>query len=268
MPITLDVQKLEPGSKIRLIEVDGIAFGAVGSYKPNPSFPNDRTKDIAQPFRYHCNNIPFTEAEIKAANGDTSKLPAKSVWWNGNEYKAWPYELTGVNASSDGQTAEPVLRVANIDGTISTLCYQYDDLVQAKVTIIDTFAHYLDARNFPAGNAKADPSQKFTQLFYIDSKTSEDNEIIEFKLASPMDLQGLVIPTRQILGLCTWACRNQYRKAPCNYSGTNYFKKDGSSTNDPGQDACSGLLEDCKARWGDNAPLPYGGFPGASLLRK
>lgn len=42
---------------------------------------------------FHGYNIPHTEAEILAAGGDESKLPAKSIWWQGTEYKAWPCEL-------------------------------------------------------------------------------------------------------------------------------------------------------------------------------
>ena len=264
MLIRNDVQKLEPGQKIRLIEVDGIIFGAVGSY----------IGTTPQPFRYHCNNIPHTEAEIKAAGGDEKKLPAKSIWFGGHEYSAWPYEVTGISSSSDGQSAEPTMRLANISGAITLLCLNYDDMVQAKVTIIDTFAHYLDPRNFsPAVNGTADPTQRFTQLFYIDSKISEDSEIVEFKLANPMDLQGLQIPTRQIIGLCTWACRGDYKSGRgCAYLPANHGKRmfdlKGNPVTDPALDQCSGLLEDCKARFGAANPLDYGGFPGASLLRR
>ncbi|MGE1734217.1 hypothetical protein ACMFGQ_22170 [Enterobacter hormaechei] len=36
----------------------------------------------------------------------------------GQEYGAWPYELTGISVSSDGQSSRPSLTVANISGTI------------------------------------------------------------------------------------------------------------------------------------------------------
>lgn len=75
MSISSDVQKLEPGKRVRLIEVDGSAFGA-------------------GILRFHNETIPHTEAEIIAAGGDESKLEPKSVWWQGQEYGAWPYELT------------------------------------------------------------------------------------------------------------------------------------------------------------------------------
>ncbi|WP_163311209.1 phage minor tail protein L, partial [Klebsiella aerogenes] len=85
------------------------------------------------------------------------------------------------------------LKVANIDASITALCLYYDDLVQAKVTIHDTLAKYLDARNFPEGNARADPTQEKRKVFFIDAKSEETNEAIEFTLSSPMDLQGIMI---------------------------------------------------------------------------
>ena len=248
--ITNDIQKLEPGNKIRLVSVDGTAFGA----------------DI---LRFHASTIPHTPEEISAAGGDESKLTAKSIWFDGEEYSAFPFEIEGLEASSDGQTAQPTLRVANIDGVVTALCLHFDDMAQAKVTIIDTLFHYLDARNFPAGNSSSDASQYFKQVFFIDSKTTEDNEVVEFKLSSPMDLQGLVIPTRQISAICAWACRNQYRTGNgCSYNGSRMFDLKGNPVTDPSQDNCSGLIVDCKARFGPDEQLDFGGELGASLIRR
>ncbi len=143
--------------------------------------------------RFHNETIPYTSAELK-----TDQLPKKSLWWQGKEYGPWPVSIEGLDMSSDGQSARPKLTVANIDGLITALCLRFDDMVQAKVTIHDTFVHYLDAANFPNGNPGADPEQERTQVFYIDRKESEDDEAVKFELASPADLQGLKIPTRQI----------------------------------------------------------------------
>ncbi|HEJ7989715.1 TPA: phage minor tail protein L [Serratia liquefaciens] len=251
MAITSDVQKLEPGNRIRFIEVDGTAFGA----------------DV---LRFHKETIPHTTTEIDAAAGDDTKLQPKNVWWQGQEYGAYPYEITGLESASDGTSAQPKLTVSNIDALITALCLRFDDMVQAKVTIHDTFVHYLDARNFPDGNPQADPEQEFKQVFYIDSKSGEDNEAVEFTLSSPMDLQGLRIPTRQITGLCTWCMRGQYKTGDgCAYAGQNgWFDKDGNPTDDPAKDDCSGLLVDCKKRFGENNELDFGGFPGSSLIRR
>ncbi|KTH99647.1 phage minor tail protein L, partial [Enterobacter hormaechei] len=168
MSISSDVQKLEPGKRVRLIEVDGSAFGA-------------------GILRFHNETIPHTEAEIIAAGGDESKLEPKSVWWQGQEYGAWPYELTGISVSSDGQSSRPSLTVANISGTIGALCRRFQGMAKAKVIIHDTFAHYLDVRNFPDGNPTANPNEERKQVYYIDRKSGSDDETVEFELSSPAD---------------------------------------------------------------------------------
>lgn len=250
MSLNADYQKLEPGNAVRLFEVDGTAFG------------------IADVLYFHSHNIPHTAAEILAAGGDESKLPARSIWWQGNEYKAWPCQIEGVEASTEGSGAEPVLSVGNLDSSITALCLAYDDLLQAKVTIHDTLAQYLDAENFPEGNPSADPQQEKLKVFYIDAKNSETHEVVEFKLTSPMDLQGLMIPTRQLYSLCTWCIRNKYRSGDgCDYAGERYFDKHNNPVDDPSLDECNGTLTACKLRFGENNELSHGGFVGTSLIR-
>lgn len=250
MSLNSDYQKLEPGNAVRLFSVDGTAFGT------------------GEVLRFHSHNFPHTEAEIVAAGGDESKLPAKSIWWQGQEYKAWPCQIEGIEASTSGSSAQPKLSVANLDGSITALCLAYDDLLQAKVTIHDTLVQYLDARNFAGGNPTADATQEKLQVWYIDAKTSETSEVVEFALSSPMDLQGLMIPTRQLHSLCTWCIRNKYRTGDgCDYAGNRYFDKNNNPVDDPSRDECNGTLTACKLRFGDGNELSFGGFPGTSLIR-
>lgn len=251
MSLNSDYQKLEPGNEIRLIEIDGTSFG-VGSV-----------------LRFHNHNIPHSPAEITAAAGDEAKLAAKSIWWQGIEYSAWPSEVTGLEKSTGGSSAQPKLTVANINSSISALCLAYDDMLKAKVTIHDTLAKYLDTRNFAAGNATADPSQEKLQVWYVDGKNNEVPGVsLEFRLSSPMDLQGLMIPTRQLHSLCTWCIRGKYRSGDgCDYAGTKYFDKNNNPVTDPSLDQCNGALTACKLRHGTNNELPFGGFPGTSLIR-
>ncbi|MDW2745151.1 phage minor tail protein L [Atlantibacter subterraneus] len=250
MSLNSDYQKLEPGNAVRLFSVDGTAFGT------------------GEVLRFHNHNVPYTEAELVAAGGDESKLPAKSIWWQGQEYKAWPCQIEGIESSTSGSSAQPKLSVANLDGSITALCLAYDDMLQAKVTIHDTLAQYLDARNFPGGNPTADATQEKLQVWYIDAKTSETNEVVEFALSSPMDLQGLMIPTRQLHSLCTWCIRNKYRTGDgCDYAGTRYFDKNNNPVDDPSRDECPGTLTACELRFGKGNELSFGGFPGTSLIR-
>ncbi|QLO37306.1 phage minor tail protein L [Klebsiella sp. RHBSTW-00484] len=250
MSLNADYQKLEPGDSIRLFEIDGRAF------------------NMGEVLYFHGYNVPHSAAEIIAAGDDEAKLPAKSIWWQGTEYKAWPCELEGIESSTTGSDAQPTLRVGNIDGSISALCLYYDDMAQARVTIHDTQKQYLDVRNFADGNATADPTQEKRQLYFIDAKNLETDEAVEFALASPMDLQGMMIPTRQYHSICAWCIRNKYRSGDgCDYAGTRYFDKNNKPVDDPSQDVCNGTLTGCKLRFGKNNELPFGGFPGTSLIR-
>ncbi len=247
MKITSDIQQLEPGSKIQLIEVDASEFeGPI--------------------LRFHAYNLRYTSTEIDAMNDDAK---ARSIWWQGSEYGAWPYQIEGMAKNSDGGQARPKLRASNVDSVISSLCLQFDDLVQAKVTIYETFAHYLDAKNFPEGSATANPEECFKQVYYIDQKTNEiAGDSIEFELSSPFDLQGIMIPVRQIHNLCYWCMKGDYRSGNgCSYSGSQYFDERGKPVDDPSLDKCGGMVPDCELRFGKNNPLDFGGFPAAGLIR-
>ncbi|WP_272575336.1 phage minor tail protein L [Providencia sp. PROV273] len=247
MNITSDVQKLEAGNKIQLIEVDASEFdGPV--------------------LRFHGYNLRHTPTEIESTEDE---LKPKSIWWQGNEYGAWPYKIEGMAKSGEGAQSRPKLQVSNVDSVISSLCLQFDDMAKAKVTVYETFSHYLDTKNFTEGNPTANSSEFFSQVYYIDQKTSEvAGEAIEFELSSPFDLQGIMIPVRQIHNLCYWCMKGDYRSGNgCSYSGNKYFNERGEPVDDPSLDKCGGLISDCKKRFGENEPLDFGGFPAAGLIR-
>lgn len=83
-----------------------------------------------------------------------------------------------------------------------------------------------------------------------------------------MDLQGQMLPTRQLHALCSWCIRGQYRSGEgCDYNGKRYFDKNNQSTADPSADECNGTLTACQLRFGAVHPLHFGGFPGTSLIR-
>ena len=90
MSLNANYQKLEPGDEVRLLEIDGQAFG------------------LDEVLYFHGYNVPHTAAEILAAGGDLDKLPAKSIWWQGREYKAWPCEIEGIESSTTGSDAQGI----------------------------------------------------------------------------------------------------------------------------------------------------------------
>ncbi len=247
--------QLAPSGRVRLIEVDATEFSG-GLY------------------RFHYCPFPHTPAEIIAANGDEAELGPKPIYFGGDMYDFWPFQLTDMAMSTD-QAAEPKLELSNLDGTITALCLQFRDMRNAKVKIIDTFAEYLDAINFEDGNPSADPSMYSYQVFWIDTKTAEDDESVQWSLSSPADFQGQMLPTRQITSICEWALRNQYRTGDgCTYNGNAYFDVKGNPVSDPALDVCSGMLGHCRKRFGagmsnpNSAQLDFGGFPATVLISK
>lgn len=248
MSMNSDRQLLQPGNDILLIEVDGTAFGV----------------DL---LRFHSHAIPYTEAEIIAAGTDASKLPGKPIIWQGNRYEAWPCKIEGREATGDGTPVSPKLTVANVDGSIAALCGLYQDMKQAKVTVHETYAHYLDAANYPGGNSTANPNAESIDVWYIDSKTLSNDEEVQFKLSSPVDVSGQQLPNRQMTSKCAWCLQGQYRGADCGYTGTKYFDKFGVAVTNPAQDDCPGTVVGCKLRWGESGQIPFGGFPAIGLIK-
>lgn len=114
--ITADAQQLEPGGRVTLYELDASSFGADQLF-----------------FHQH--------------------LQSGVIWWQGQEYGAWPIKTEGFARNGDQQPM-PKLSVSNIDGRITALCLMFGDLVGAKVIRRQTLVKYLDAANFPEGNPR------------------------------------------------------------------------------------------------------------------
>ncbi len=130
-----------------------------------------------------------------------------------------------------------------------------------------TMARYLDAVNFPDGNAGAEPTEEAIEVWYIDQKVSESGTAVAWELASPGDVGGETIG-RQMTQLCHWAMTAGYRGPNCGYTGP-YFDLDGNATDDPAKDQCNGCLDTgCTVRHGQGNQLPFGGFPAASLIAR
>lgn len=221
MGILGDIQTLCPGRMIELFEVDASGIGG----------------DV---MRFH---------------GHRQTAP---IIWQGLSYTAWPVQGTGFERTGDASQPSPSLQVGDINGTISALCIVLDDLAGATVTRHRTLVRYLDAENFAAGNADADPTAEMPlEIWQIEQKGAEDpGTSITFKLSTPLDFGGQQIPGRQIVGACQW----KYRGPDCGYDGIVYFNLKDEPVDDPALDRCGLRLSSCSARFGENNPLPWGGF--------
>lgn len=173
--------------------------------------------------------------------------------WAGNTYLRFPIEADGFEYSGNGQLPRPKLRASNILGNITAILTTLPSgLEGAKVTRIRTLARYLDAVNFPGSTnpyGTPDPTAEFPrEIYYIDRKTAETRDVVEYELAAAFDLAGVRAPKRQcIANICQWV----YRSAECGYTG--------------GLPTCDKTLDACKAHFGAYAELPFGSFPGVGM---
>lgn len=228
--ITNDIQKLEVDSSIILYELDGTSIGA----------------DIQ---RFH------------------GHLQQGSIWWQAQEYHPIAIEVSNVSVNGDGAPAAPTLTLANKlqgkVGAISSLCLYFDDFVGAKLTIIETKKKYLDPINFPDGINDTASNEEIRSIWYIEQKTKEDWQQVEFELSTPMNVQGKKIPARQIASNCSTAICGGYRSADCNYMGGKMFDEYDNPVDDPALDVCGGRYKSCKLR--ENTDM-FGGFIASDLI--
>ena len=142
------------------------------------------------------------------------------------EYTRMPIEASGFELNGK-QLPRPKLRISNILGTFTTILLTLPQgLEGAKVTRIRTLERYIDHINFDIGDilledesaileedgslisqelsdnphGTPDPTATFPdEVYYIDRKSTENRDIIEFELAASFDLQGVRLPKRQVL---------------------------------------------------------------------
>lgn len=232
MTAMAEIQKLNPEAIIELFELDASEIGANSMY-------------------FH---------------GD---LTAGPIFWRGQQYDPWPIEAVDFAQTSEQQPT-PKLTVANLDGRISAICAQYDDLLGAILRRHRTFVKFLDAENFPGNvNPTADPNEYLpTEVWYIERKSNESRAGVMFELVSAFDLGALQLPRRQIIAnYCTWKSVGGYRGQYCGYTGPAVAEPDGTPTTDMNKDGCGGKLSDCKLRQWPDQVLNFGGFPAAGLMR-
>jgi lambda family phage minor tail protein L len=182
-----------------------------------------------------------------------------------NTYVRLPVEATGFDYTSSGSLPRPTLRISNLFSDMTALLLLVNvttpgnDLGGATVRRIRTLKKFLD------GEAAADPNARFpTEIWYVDRKSNENRDLVEFELASKFDLAGVMLPQRQIIAnVCQW----KYRGAECGYTGSNYWNVNDQAVGTLAADVCGKRVESCKLRFGATAELPFGSFPGAGLTQ-
>tara|TARA_Y100001972_G_scaffold72664_1_gene88240 strand:- start:1232 stop:1852 length:621 start_codon:yes stop_codon:yes gene_type:complete len=186
-----ELQKLNPSARIELFVlelVEGLHY-ATG----NPS-------NVPTVYRFHSGTNVNTNANII---------------WQGNTYQRFPITFEGAEFTGKGQVPRPTLTVANLGGIsrsgsvitvtdlmlIVNLTTPHNDLADAKLTRITTLASEIDAANFPSNNnpfGTPSSNELPQEIFFIDRKTTESRDIVQFELVGALDQANKKLPARQV----------------------------------------------------------------------
>lgn len=151
---------------------------------------------------------------------------ANFIVYKGYRYIPAPIEYSGFEFSADGKQNRPTIRIANIQGFITDIIKNKNDLVGSKLKRIKIFVKNLDDENFSEGvnpyfgyKKKRNASSGYGKAFFeegylVNRKVSENKYVVEFELSSPLDFENQVLPNRKISdNLCSFC----YRGCGCNY---------------------------------------------------
>lgn len=186
-----------------------------------------------------------TSASLPTVDRAMIGRDASGEWWNStiSRHRYWSRALTSTE-----------LQTITSGGAISDL----------PALDMDTSTGALEVYTLAPFNPTADPNQYLSRdVWVVDRKSSENRVFIEFELAAPIDVAGVMLPRRQVVAnVCAW----RYRSAECGYAGGPVADRDDNPTNNPALDACGKRLASCKLRFGQTGVLPYGGFPGTRRI--
>lgn len=274
-PVYDELYKLEPDAVIELFHLRFTNFAAdsaevlSGREKVNV---NGRSTDT------------WTEENLYFHAG-TNGIPT-SIVFGGITYTAAPVEADGFEKTGKGILPRPTLRVANVNNAITSLMHRATnpiDPLMGKATRIKTMKKFIDAVNFfdqvyiyqdgntavtqgndtlvLAAHGTGDETARFPdEVWYIDRISSENQQSVEFELASKLELTNVLLPGRTVVEHCPY----RYRGPDCGYQGGPVATEADVATSNASEDRCGKKVSSCRLRFA-NTTLPFGGFPGARI---
>lgn len=205
----------------------------------------------------------------QASYGETN------VRFGGVEYVPVDCVFEGMETNVGGALPRPHIQIASTNGVIQNIVNTFGDLRGCILQRVRTFSRFLD------GASDANPTMYYgPDTFRVHRKVLENATYIEWELAANIDQEGKLLPGRQVIrDTCRWRYRRinavtgqfDYSKVQCPYTreGPNaYFDRGGNPVASRADDLCGRKVPDCELRFGKNSPLPFGGFPGVSRVRR
>ena len=198
--ISKDLQEPNPSAIIELFELELI---------PNVHYVSPATIDTNYYFHDGTSNNNF--GSIQWTKGDSNNTVV--------DYIALPVKAEGFKFGR-GQLPRPTLTFSNALGTFTTILLAVNsvstsieegsiglglinnDLTGAKVTRKRTLEKFLPVTNYsttPSYNAFDSSYPEFPQeVYFIDRKSEENRDLVQFELAANFDLAGVKAPRRLV----------------------------------------------------------------------
>lgn len=140
--------------------------------------------------------------------------------FNGVVYDAFPFKLEGFDIDGKGSLPRPKITLANIKGFVSSLILRYDNIIGARFIRTRVYARFLDSSNFPNNinpYGTPDPTAAYPdEIFFVNRKITENSQIVQFEIVTPLELDNAKLPKRQIFANI---CFFDYRDESCGYNG-------------------------------------------------
>jgi lambda family phage minor tail protein L len=146
------------------------------------------------------------------------------VYHGSVKYAAIPVQFKNNEVKGDGTSLpRPRLNIGNADGMVSYYMSQADGLIGARFQRRRTFARFLSGETWgmaagsnPLGTPDAE-AYLSDDIYYIEKVISENKQIVEFELASILELSKVRLPRRRMFAN---NCGHEYRNSSgCDYTG-------------------------------------------------
>lgn len=159
-------------------------------------------------------------------------------------YNPFHLSVSGFEISGSNKLPQPKVTFSNMDGGLTDLNLDYDDLVGFKLIRIRTYARFLYQVDGIVQSTYSETAHFHPDVWYFNRKMEENNQFCVYELASIFDVEGIKFPKRRMYSNY---CPFVYKGPECQSVST---KAD-----------CPKTLAACKQRFDDN--YRFGGFPTA-----
>ena len=162
------------------------------------------------------NNTLFFHSEKDLDGTDSNK----DIIFDGNTYISLPIVIDDIEKKSDGAMNRPKLTIANVETLIKTGSAfktemedgTWDSQIQGEALTATSFKfdnligqRFVRRKTLEKYTGSATPVEFPKETFIIDRITDKNFLSVTIELASPMDLTGVRIPARTVVGkYCPW----------------------------------------------------------------